>query len=230
MSPLPIIKNTLEVFSKMKKINLIIIGLAIAILLSVTALSQIALSPISKVVTKNTEISPALSLEEKETCVTEFYEETEAVYDDCIYYRNTTNCLNTTGENTDCTDEKKLEARTCKMEDIVVQKNKTICKPNENYVITITDGKTVLKKQIDYSDWGPCIHEENNGCLVVTCVSNEDGAFKGQFTDCTGGKSCQKFEICDGNIKTYYKNSREDFVESDPSFFLPKLQIKEVEE
>ena len=65
---------------------------------------------------------------------------------------------------------------------------------------------------------------------MVRWVSLYDGAHKGQFTDCNGGKSCQKFEICDGSIKTFYKNSREGFVADDPSFYLNKLALKEVQE
>ena len=110
----------------------------------------------------------------------------------------------------------------------IIGKDKTECKPNDEFIISIDRGAATLKKQIDFSDWGPCVYEEQNSCLVVTCVSRYDGAHRGQFTDCKGGKSCQRFEICDNSIKTFYKNSREDFVADDPSFHLNKLSVKEV--
>ena len=88
-----------------------------------------------------------------------------------------------------------------------------------------------MKKQIDFSDWGPCIYSQENiggnSCLIVTCQSIYDGANDGQFHGCKGGTSCQRFEICDDSIKTFYKNSRESFVEDDPSFHLSKLAIGE---
>lgn len=210
----------------MKKINVFVITLVMAILLSITALSQ--LSPITNIVSKITQATPAISLEEKETCTTTFYDEVQDIYGNCIYYHNYTSCLNTSGENTYCSLKQTTRNFQCKTGEVTVAKNSTECKPNDKFVISINQGTATLKKQIDYSEWGPCIHSQENNCLIVTCVSNDDGAFKGQFTDCKGGKSCQRFEICDNSIKTFYKNSREGFAEDDPSFYLNKLPLAEV--
>ena len=215
----------------MKKIKISMVVIAIVALLSITALSQ-ANNPIINTIIKNTQVTPVISLEEKDTCTTAFYDEVQDVYGNCIYYNNYTICLNTSGPNTDCSLQQNTWNYQCKTGENIVTKNTTECRPNKNFVISIDQGTATLKKQIDYSDWGPCVYGQEtisgNSCLVVTCVSNDDGAFKGQFTDCKGGKSCQRFEICDDSIKTFYKNSREGFAEDDPSFYLNKLAVQEV--
>lgn len=208
----------------MKKINIII--LIFVILLSITALSQ--LNPITNVINKKNQITTSINLEQNETCTTIFYDEQQEIYNNCIYYDNHTTCLNLSGPDTDCSLSQDSIDTKCK-EIITAVRNKTECKPDDKFIISIDKGTIVLKHQIDFSDWGPCIYKEENNCLIVTCVSLYDGAHKGQFIDCNGGKTCQKFELCDNSIKTFYKNSREDFVEEDPTFHLNKLTIKEVE-
>src|SRR3989344_3104651 len=211
----------------MKKINLFIAIFVIAALLSIGALSQ--LSPISNIVSKTTQVTPTISLEERDTCTTIFYDEVQNVIGDCVYYYNYTSCLNTSGPNTACSLNQNTWTFQCKTGEITLVKNTTECRPNKEFIISIDQGTAVLKKQIDYSEWGPCIYSQENSCLIVTCQSRYDGANDGQFHGCKSGTSCQRFEICDNSIKTLYKNSREDFVEYDSSFYLNKLAVKEVE-
>src|SRR3989338_220771 len=210
----------------MKKINLLVLIFVIVVLLSIVAFSQ--LSPISNIISKRSQITPTISLEKKETCTTTFYDEVQNVYWACIRYNNYTSCLNTSGPNTDCSLKQDQSNFQCKTGENIITKNKTECSPNDEFIISIDQGTAVLKKRIDYSDWGPCVYKEENSCLIVTCQSIYDGANDGQFHGCKGGTSCQKFEICDNSIKTFYKNSREDFVADDPTFYLNKLAIKEV--
>ena len=200
----------------------------ISIILSITALSQLA--PIANIVSKVNQVTPTISLEQKEICTTEFYDEVRDIYGNCIYYKNYTHCLNTSGPDTDCSLKQDEINFQCKTGEVSASKNRTECKPDDKFIISIDQGVAVLKKQIDFSEWGPCIYNEENSCLVVTCVSRYDGAHKGQFTDCNGGKSCQRFEICDGSTKIFYKNSREDFVQDDTSFYLNKLAVQEAPE
>lgn len=210
-----------------RKINLFVLIVVIVAVLSMAALSQI--SPIIETINNINQITPTIILEEKSVCSTEFYEEVQTIYGDCIHYDNYTHCLNTSGVNTDCFPQQDKMSFSCKTGEDIFYRNRTECIPNDEFIISIDKDTAVLKKQLDFSDWGPCVYEEENNCLVVTCVSLYDGAHKGQFTDCKGGKSCQRFEICDDSIKTFYKNSREDFVEYDSSFHLPKLALGEVE-
>jgi len=210
----------------MKKAYILAIILVVGILLSAAALSQI--NPIKDTATKINTITPTINLEQKETCTTTFYDEVQEIYGNCIYYHNYTSCLNTSGQNTDCSLQQDTKSFRCKTGESIITQNKTECAPDGKFIISIDKGAAVLKKQIDFSDWGPCVYNEEDNCLIVTCVSRYDGAHKGQFTDCKGGKSCQRFEICDNSINTLYKNSREGFVENDPSFYLNRLSIQEV--
>src|SRR3989338_10380911 len=215
----------------MKRFNLAIAIAAMTILLSITALSQ-GQNPLINTIFKNYTITPAISIQEKDICTTTFYDETIDVYGSCIYYQNYTHCTNSSGSNTGCSLQQNQISYQCKTGTSIITKNSTECRPNNDFVITIDNGVSTLKKQIDYSNWGPCIYSQENiqgnSCAVPICVSLYDGAHQGKFTDCSGGKSCQRFEICDNSIKTFYKNSREGFVEEDPSFYLNKLPITEV--
>lgn len=172
----------------------------------------------------------AVTIEEVKTCNTVSYDELQPVYGTCFYNFNYTSCLNTSGPNTNCFVTQAQINYTCKTGEVIVNKNKTDCQPPTKFIVSITKSSATEKKEIDFSDWGRCINNVENNCLVVTCVSLYDGAHRGQYIDCRGGKSCQRFKICDDKIKVYYKNSREDFVEEDPSFYLNKLAFREVGE
>ena len=212
----------------MKKINLSAVVPVIVVMLSIAAFSQLM-----PVITENKEISlitDTINVEQKKICETAFYDEMQDIYGDCTYYNNYTLCLNTTGPGTGCSYVQDQRDYRCKTGEKTIRYNKTVCRPDDKLIISIDKGAIVAKKQIDYSDFGPCVYEEENDCLILTCQSKYDGANDGKFHGCKSGTSCQKFKICDGSIKTYYKNSREDFAESDPSFFLPELSLEEVEE
>ena len=88
----------------MKKISLIIIGALMAILLSITALSQ-GQNPLISIKFKNSTVTPAISMQEKDTCTTTFYDETVDVYGSCIHYQNYTHCTNSSGSNTGCSSQ-----------------------------------------------------------------------------------------------------------------------------
>ncbi len=204
---------------------------AIAMLLGIIMLSIFAASQLGPLVTtekSHTFISAKNDLVQSQTCTTSFFDEVIPTYQQCTYYSNYTSCLNSTGPNTDCSARQSISTFQCQIGASTVTKNTTSCTPDKEFIIETIDGGTTLKKKIDYSDWGPCVHEIAGSCLIITCVSYNDGAHNGQFTDCNGGKSCQRFEICDDYTKTTYKNSREDFVEDDPSFYYKRLAVQEV--
>lgn len=219
---------------KMNK-SMILILLLIA-LLALTVASQIS------------QVTSTISIEEGKSCNTIFYNENQDVYGyvtrersaygNCLYYHNYTHCINTTGPNTGCSNEQQIRNLSCisgresyqSYEVIGTQiatRNTTKCN-TKSFIVSIAKGTSTERKEIDFSNWGVCVNNNENNCLVITCVSNEDGAFRGQFTDCKGGKSCQRFEICDNSIKIFYKNSRNNFVEYDPTFHLSPLAIKDV--
>ena len=200
----------------MKISKVLVLAILLASILALTVASQIS------------QITNTISVEEAKTCTTSFYDEVQNVYSNCIYYHNYTSCLNASGPNTACSLKQDTWNFQCKTGEVIIARNTTECKPDNKFAISIDQGTAVLKKQLDYSEWGPCIYQAQNNCLIITCVSRYDGAHKGKFTDCKGGKSCQRFEICDNSIKTLYKNSREDFIEYDATFYLPELALKEV--
>jgi hypothetical protein len=209
----------------MKKATVIAIAV-VFVLLSAFVASQ--LNPLVLVDTTTTFINTKMDLKESKTCTTEFYDEATPIYGTCTFYHNYTLCLNTSGPNTDCSNQQSTRQFQCQTGSSTIAKNKTTCIPNKEFVIEIDNAGTILKKKIDYSDWGPCIREIQGNCLVVTCVSLYDGAHNGEFTDCSGGKSCQRFTICEDSITTEYKNSRNDFVEDDPTFYYKRLHVQEV--
>lgn len=211
----------------MKKIKILAV-FVIIVLLSITALSQ--LDSIVNTIKEVDEITPSIGLEQEKVCTTVFYDEIEYEYGECYEYYDGEHCLNSSGAGTDCSIQEFEIVKNCVVGENIVLKNSTSCKFDDEYLISIDKGSIVLKKQLDYSDFGPCVYEENEGCLIVTCQSKYDGANDGKFHGCKPGTSCQKFEICDDGIKTFFKNSRNDYSASDLSFFLPELSLGEVEE
>jgi len=213
----------------LRRLNKVVIAVLILILLSLSAISQIP-GKLVNVFTNSEQVTANIAVKQDETCTTEFYEEGNDVYGTCTKIVNSTSCTNSTGPNTGCTTSQEEVSYGCITGVNAILRNKTQCSPEGKYLLEINDGSKISKKQLDFGQWGACKYENENNCLIVICVAHDDGAFKGQFTDCKGGKSCQRFEVCDGSLRVFVKNSREDFVEEDPSFYLPKLGLKEVGE
>ena len=201
---------------KIKKV--LVLALLIVSVLALTVASQIS------------QVTSTISVEELKDCTISYYNNTENVYGYVTKTRETRGlCLNPLNLSYyPCVNGTESYQSYEIVGSQIVLKNQTDCISRNSYVISIDKKGVIDKKEIDFSDFGPCIYNTENNCLVVTCVSKYDGAHNGQFTDCRGGKSCQKFVICDDNIKVYYRNSRENFAENDPTFYLPQLALKGV--
>lgn len=175
------------------------------ILLVLTILSTITV--ISAIVLDNN-----VTVNEIQDCTNEFYDATEDVfgyvtrvrnvYDNCIYYHNYTLCLNTSGANTDCSQEQLVYNVTCaigtesyqsyeKVSEQIVQKNKTAC-DKRAYTIDIA-GST---KKINFANAGYYCSLDAN---IVTCDSIYDGNGDGK---CKSGETCIKFEITGSGVNT----------------------------
>src|SRR3989338_6358250 len=192
----------------MKKM-IIALALVIGVLLSITALSQ---APITSVVSKISQVTPTISLNETEACTTSFYNEIESIYGNCIHYLNSTGCLNTTGPNTDCSVAQEVINFSCKTGEISVTKNITECESNGKFIASIDKGSAIEKKEVDFSNWGVCVNNTENNCLAITCGTLKGGSARnGIFNGCDGGKSCQKFLFCGDGTKVLYKASRNGF-------------------
>ena len=179
----------------MKKIALVFIGMALAVLLSLGVLSQ--LSPITYSESSVEKLTNAISVEEIQDCNVEFFNEIEEIYENCNYYRNYTTCTNVSGPGTGCLSQQDVQIFNCKSSQVIHVRNQSTCVPKQKIFIEVDEGwfKT-SKKELDFSSFGPCKQEIENDCLVITCVSAYDGAHNGKFVDCLGGKSCQKAVIC----------------------------------
>ena len=66
--------------------------------------------------------------------------------------------------------------------------------------------------------------EQNN--KVMICDSIYDGNGDGI---CTSGETCMKYIISNGSFESYEKNSRDEFVPTDESFFLNKISEEDVQ-
>jgi len=175
-------------------------------------------------------IDTALSVEKKQDCATTYYyaeepsygyvERTRNTYADCWVPENSTytKCINGTEtyQNYEFTGMR------------AVRKNNTECRP-ASFVVSVNKGIITDRKEIDFSDWGVCVQEEENGCIAVLCGSQRGGsAWKGEFIGCDGGKQCKKFLFCGNEVKVYEKGSGPEFLNEDPTYRLPSLNLKEV--
>lgn len=68
-----------------------------------------------------------------------------------------------------------------------------------------------------------CSTQEENDKVIVVCDSRFDGNGDGI---CTSGESCVKFIIGGDKVQQYEKNSRDDFIETDESFFLERASTE----
>ncbi|MBI2576672.1 hypothetical protein HYV84_05645 [Candidatus Woesearchaeota archaeon] len=121
--------------------------------------------------------------------------------------------------NTTCQNEAKTHTYKCITSTGTVQKSSLDCSPNS---FEISRELTTLKHKIEFSDWGMCTQESDN---VIICDSKFDGNSDGK---CTSGESCTKFLVTSDGVESYVRNSRDDWVVGDDSFFLEKLQALEV--
>ena len=178
-------------------------------LILLVSITLLTISIISAIVMDNAIVN------EIQDCTTEFYDATEDVFDhvtrernvygNCIYYHNYTHCLNTSGTNTDCSEEQVTYEWRCvigtesyqsyeKVAEKVVQKSKTICN-KKGYTIDVAGSK----KKIDFDKAGYYCSLEGN---IITCDSVHDGNGDGK---CKSGETCIKFEITKKGINTISK-------------------------
>lgn len=180
---------------------------------------------------KTTVVNDKISFDEKQDCAIGFSEESVKVFGNVTRTINTYGtCFNAINQSFhQCINGTETYQSYEYLGSQIVLRNTTNCK-TKSYLVSVNKNNDIKKYELDFSSWGPCIQETENNCLAITCVSLTDGAHLGKFTNCKGGKSCQKFVICNNKISVLYKNSREDFVEHDPTFYLKKLNLKEVSE
>lgn len=198
--PLKIKRGGRLVISKLK---LILIMLVFTILLTISLISAIV-------------VDGNVTVNEIKDCYTEFYDETEDIFDyvarerdvygSCIYYLNTTKCndepfntscyINTTEKGFQCAIGKESYQNYEKVSEQIVQKNKTVC-TKKAYTIDIAGSG----KKIDFAKSGYYCNLEGN---ILTCDSVHDGDGNGVCHP-GGGETCIKFELTSQGINTIHK-------------------------
>jgi len=172
---------------------------------------------------KSIQVTDDISLDEIEDCKTTYWDEDIDVYDTCTGQRNMNICADEPS-NTTCSIQSVSYNYTCLTGKETVQKSKEICKDNE---IQIGVDKLIGTDEykIEYGQWGKCSYTTEGEALVITCDSRFDGDNNGI---CTSGESCTQFRITKDNVQTLVKNSRDDFVANDDTFFLDELELEVV--
>jgi len=184
----------------------------------------IALSAVAYGGNKVIEATEDITLEEIETCKTNYWNETQIVYGECIRYSEETVC-NDAPLNTSCHVSEVSSGYQCRKDDEIVERSEELCSYS-GIEITIDKFIGSDKLMLDYGDWGKCSQDVVEDRVLITCDSKYDGNNDGI---CTSGESCMQFEVTKGQVKKMMKNSRADFVEKDKTFFLEELDMKEVE-
>jgi glutamine cyclotransferase len=199
------------------KLRYIVISLFVLAVLSIGAYS----------ITKSSllRVTDDVSLEKIEDCQTIYWSETQPVYDTCRTYYEGTGC-DDEPFNTSCSVRQLSRDYTCQTGEEIVEKSKEICS-EKDMEFTIDKIIEQEKYRLSYGEWGKCSHITEDQTVVVTCDSRYDGNGDGI---CSSGESCMQFRITKDGTQRLMKNSRNDFVESDKTFFLKKLAMVEVTE
>src|SRR3989344_462223 len=175
-------------------------------------------------------IGTTLSVEQKQDCTTTYYNVDEPVYDYATRAKDTYGtCFNSENSShyrcVNGTEDYQVYERTGTQ---TVLRNNTDCKTT-SFVVSVDKGLVTDRKEIDFSSWGVCVQKEENDCIVVLCGTQRGGsAWKGEFIGCDGGKQCKKFLFCGNEVKVYEKGSGPEFLNEDPTYRLPSLNLKEV--
>lgn len=185
------------------------------ILVTILAVLSIAAYGVSKI----TQVTDDIGLEEITDCKTVYWDESVDVYGNCTQYYNTTVCDES---NTTCQEVEQSYNYTCKTGSQTVQKSKEVCEDKEMRVTLDRVGEDE-EYLLEYGKWGKCSYEAEDETLIITCDSKYDGNNDGI---CTSGESCTQFRITKDSIKRMIKNSRDDFAEHDSSFFLEELSME----
>lgn len=142
-------------------------------------------------------------------CIDEKYNESTPQYGNCTYNADVCDALNTS-----C--HKEARTYTCYTGSVSVEKTSKKCK---------TDGYKIGKNKLNTGDY-VCNVSDDVDSTTVVCDSKYDGNGDGI---CTSGESCMKFVVNGNNIDVYKRNSKDEYVKDDPTYFLAEAST-EVEE
>ncbi|MBU0757619.1 MAG: hypothetical protein KKF44_06120 [Nanoarchaeota archaeon] len=180
------------------------LNLLILILLAVFITTFAAATIISENL-RTTQLSQVKAYQD---CTPVLYDEKQEIFGTCNRDVTETICNE---DNSSCSDKTTSEKYDCILDTEIITKSKEVCAEPTSYVIN--DAVKLLTK--DYV----CDSFQEDKSIIIICDSIYDGNGNGE---CTSGESCMKFVVTGKEIKQYEKNSRNDFVTTDLSFFLDK--------
>ncbi|MCK5282921.1 MAG: hypothetical protein KAK00_05925 [Nanoarchaeota archaeon] len=195
---------------KIKNLAIIVVVL---IVLSIAAYSIAKSNKIS--------LTDDISIEDVKDCETVYWNEEEPVYGTCTY-SHTFEVCDDEPLNESCTIKEEIYDYRCQKGTETVQKSREVCKDKE-ILLTVDKLTGTENYKLEYAGWGKCSYETEGETAVITCDSRYDGNNDGI---CKPGESCIQFRVTKDGIQRLVKNSRNDFVEEDNTFFLEKLEME----
>jgi len=159
-----------------------------------------------------------ISLAEVKDCKTVEWETEEPVYGTCTQETLQTVCTDEP-KNESCQQQTLSQEYSCQTGTKTVEHSEEVCEPKAIEITKEFNDVITEKGRINFKEWGKCSYEKEE----IICDSKFDGNNDGI---CQSGESCIKFVITANGVKRYVKNSRDDFVEEDSSFFLEKLEYE----
>jgi len=158
-----------------------------------------------------TQVIPGVEV--RQDCRNITWEEEEDVYGICSEDYLVTLC-DDEPLNTSCSEVTKQHEYSCYQGQENIQKTKQECQTTGYVINNVVDIDTSM-----YS----CSTTEEGENIVLLCDSKFDGNGDGI---CTSGESCQKFVVNNNNFEAYEKNSKENFMLEDNSFFIDRASVE----
>lgn len=150
------------------------------------------------------------SVQEIERCKITTVEREEPIIGTCLSNPRTETVCTDEPINDSCSEVTESYEFTCRKGMQIIEEERQDC-TTTGYLINNA-------VRLNTEEYG-CLIEESGGTLTVICDSVFDGNGDGI---CKSGESCIQFVLDGGSVSRSFKNSRKDFVEDDPTFFLQK--------
>lgn len=166
-------------------------------------------------------VSDGIDLEVIQDCRMVYWNETEDILGTCHYDVNETICSDPP-MNTSCETFWHRYNYSCIVDRRTIERSREECVDRE-FQLYVNRSGIIRQFELKYGDWGKCSYLPGNYTLLIVCDSRYDGNADGT---CQSGESCMLFGITRDNIRTYMRNSGEEYRENDNTFFLQKLKME----
>ena len=157
-------------------------------------------------------IQETANVDRNEECRVETWQEDLHIWNDCSLNRTIRDCSDPP-LNESCTEHQEFLEQSCYVRTEKINKSREICKVTD-YVVN-----DIVKISADRYT---CSVSED-GKIYITCDSKYDGNGNGI---CTPGESCIQFGIVGSSVQQKFRNSQEEFVDYDASFFTQTGTVK----